>query len=91
MGGERSKVAQNRVTREHTVHLLDDFDLKGPNRSYKYLVYKLLKPNIPDTIDIHFPDGRLPRKLAKAIIRQSLIGLNSLHQQNIRYRGRSLS
>ncbi|KAJ6114186.1 protein kinase [Penicillium capsulatum] len=76
---------------KHTVHLLDHFDLKGPNGSHKCLVYELLGPNIPDTIDAHFPDGRLPGKLAKAIAKQSLIGLDSLHQQNIGHGGRSLS
>ncbi|KGQ02175.1 hypothetical protein PAAG_11130 [Paracoccidioides lutzii Pb01] len=47
------------------------------------LVYELLGPNIPDTIDAHFPDGRLPGKLAKVIAEQSLIRFDSLHQQNI--------
>ncbi|EFQ98010.1 CMGC protein kinase [Nannizzia gypsea CBS 118893] len=63
--------------------MLDDFDLEGPNGSHKCLVYELLGPNIPDTIDAHFPDGRLPGKLAKVIAKQSLIGLDSLHQHNI--------
>ncbi|KAJ5179378.1 protein kinase [Penicillium capsulatum] len=76
---------------KHTVHLLDHFDLKGPNGSHTCLVYELLGPNIPDTIDAHFPDGRLPGKLAKAIAKQSLIGLDSLHQQDIGHGGRSLS
>ncbi|OJD15291.1 CMGC protein kinase [Emergomyces pasteurianus Ep9510] len=68
---------------KHTLHMLDDFDLEGPNGSHKCLVYELLGPNIPDTIDAHFPDGRLPGKLAKVIAKQSLVGLDSLHQQNI--------
>ncbi|PKY05286.1 protein kinase [Aspergillus campestris IBT 28561] len=68
---------------KHTVHLLDDFDLRGPNGSHECLVYELLGPNIPDTIDAHFPAGRLPGQLAKAIAKQALIGLDSLHQQRI--------
>ncbi|OJD24178.1 CMGC/SRPK protein kinase [Blastomyces percursus] len=77
------ELAAHHLCLEHTVHMLDDFDLKGPNGSHKCLVYELLGPNIPDIIDVHFPDGRLPGKLAKVIAKQSLIGLDSLHQQNI--------
>ncbi|KAJ5130802.1 uncharacterized protein N7515_006841 [Penicillium bovifimosum] len=68
---------------KHTVHMLDDFDLKGPNGSHKCLVYELLGPNVPDIIDAKFPDGRLPGKLAKIIAKQSLIGLDGLHQRKI--------
>ncbi|PGH01513.1 hypothetical protein GX51_05200 [Blastomyces parvus] len=76
---------------KHTVHMLDDFDLKGPNGSHKCLVYELLGSNIPDTIDAHFADGRLPGKLAKVIAKQCLIGLDDLHQQKIGHGGKSLS
>ncbi|KAF9893864.1 hypothetical protein FE257_010034 [Aspergillus nanangensis] len=68
---------------KHTVHMLDDFDLTGPNGTHKCLVYELLGPNVPDIIDTKFPSGRLPGKLAKTIAKQCLIGLDSLHQQNI--------
>ncbi|EDN07449.1 conserved hypothetical protein [Histoplasma mississippiense (nom. inval.)] len=77
------ELASHHFCLKHTVHMLDDFDLEGPNGSHKCLVYELLGPNIPDTIDAHFPDGRLPGKLAKVIAKQSLIGLDSLHRQNI--------
>lgn len=33
---------------KHTVHMLDDFDLKGPNGFHKCLIYELLGPNVPD-------------------------------------------
>ncbi|QQK43758.1 CMGC/SRPK protein kinase [Penicillium digitatum] len=39
-----------------------------------------------DTIDTHFSGRRLPRKLAKVIAKQSLVGINSLHQQEIAHR-----
>lgn len=74
----------------HTVQLLDNFDLKGPNGSHKCLVYELLGPNVPDTIDTRFPDGRLPGKLAKVIAKQCLIGLDGLHQRTIGHGGKSL-
>ncbi|KAF7715949.1 Uncharacterized protein PECH_004628 [Penicillium ucsense] len=67
----------------HVVQLLDDFDLTGPNGFHKCLVYELLGPNIPDVIDAHFSGGRLPGGLAKIIAKQSLVGLNDLHQRNI--------
>jgi hypothetical protein len=61
------------------LHMLDDFDLKGLNRSHKCLVYELLGPNVPDIIDTNFLDRRLPSKLAKIIVKQCLIGLDRLH------------
>ncbi|KAJ6070587.1 hypothetical protein N7467_011906 [Penicillium canescens] len=77
------KLASHHPRLKHTMLMLDDFYLKGPNGYHKCLVYELLGPNIPDTIDAHFPNGRLPGKLAKVIAKQSLIGLDSLHQQNV--------
>lgn len=85
------ELASHHPRPKHTVHMLDDFDLIGPNGSHKCLVYELLGPNIPDTIDAHFPEGRLPGKLAKVIAKQCLIGLDSLHQQNIGHGGKSIS
>lgn len=82
------KFASHHPRLKHTVLMLDDFYLKGPNGYHKCLVYELLGPNIPDTIDTHFPNGRLPGKLAKVIAKQSLIGLDSLHQQNVGHGGR---
>ncbi|CAI7596318.1 unnamed protein product [Penicillium glandicola] len=77
------KLASRHPRLKHTVHMLDYFDLKGPNGSHNCLVYELLGPNIPDIIDARFPHGRLPGKLAKTIAKQSLIALDGLHQQNI--------
>ncbi|KAJ5749401.1 hypothetical protein N7533_006429 [Penicillium manginii] len=71
----------------HVVQLLDDFDLTGPNGFHRCLVYELLGPNIPDVIDAQFSGGRLPGKLAKIIAKQSLSGLNDLHQRNIGHGG----
>lgn len=71
----------------HVVQLLDDFDLTGPNGFHKCLVYELLGPNIPDVIDAHFTGRRLPGGLAKIIAKQSLAGLNDLHQRNIGHGG----
>ena len=73
---------------KHTVQMLDGFDERSPNGSHKCLVYELLGPNVPDTIDAHFPDGSLPGWLAKVIAKQAHIGLDSLHQQGIGHGGR---
>lgn len=73
---------------KHVVHLLDDFNLNGPNGTHNCLVYELLGPNVSDALDAHFPAGRLPGKLAKIIAKQSLIGLDGLHQQNISHGGK---
>ncbi|KAA8641520.1 uncharacterized protein ATNIH1004_011656 [Aspergillus tanneri] len=63
--------------------MLDSFNLEGPNGAHKCLVFELLGPSVPDIIDARFPDGRLPGKLAKAIAKQALFGLDTLHQQKI--------
>lgn len=73
---------------KYTVHLLDSFDLRGPNGSHKCLVQELLGPNIPDAIDAYFPSRRLPGKLAKVIAKQALIGLDSLHQRGVGHGGK---
>ena len=71
----------------HVVQLLDNFDLTGLNGFHKCLVYELLGPNVPDIIDAYFSGGRLPGRLAKIIAKQTLAGLNDLHQRNIGYGG----
>ena len=72
---------------KHTVLMLENFHLKGPNGSHNCLVFELLGPNIPDIIDAHFPHGRLPGNLAKRIAKQSLIGLSNLHQRKVGHGG----
>lgn len=84
-----TRLASIHPSPRHVVRLLDDFDLAGPNGTHKCLVFELLGPSIPETVDVHFPDGRLPGKLAKTIAKQALIGLDTLHQHNIGHGGRS--
>lgn len=45
------KMASHHPRPKYTVRMLDDFNLNGPNGSHKCLVYELLGPNVPDTID----------------------------------------
>lgn len=81
------ELASHHPRPKHMIYLLDDFELKSPNGCHQCMIYELLGPNIPDTIDTHFPSGRLPGKLAKAIAKQSLIGLDALHQKGIGHGG----
>lgn len=81
------KLTSIHPTPHHVMHMLDNYDLKGPNGTHKCLVLELLGPSVPDTIDTYFPDGRLPGKLAKGIARQALLGLDTLHQHNIGHGG----
>lgn len=89
---------ESRITRQltscnppssHTVHLLDVFELNGPNGLHECVVYELLGPNVQDTIDTHF-HGRLPGKLAKSIAKQSLVGLDHIHQHGIGHGGKPI-
>ncbi|CAG8374603.1 unnamed protein product [Penicillium salamii] len=88
---EENHHRESRITRQltscnpppsHMVYLLDVFELNGPNGLHECVVYELLGPNVQDTIDTHF-HGRLPGKVAKAIAKQSLIGLDHIHQHGI--------
>ncbi|BCR88234.1 serine/threonine-protein kinase [Aspergillus chevalieri] len=67
----------------HVMHVVDDFDLEGPNGTHRCLVFELLGPSVPDMIDARFSDGRLPGKLAKTIAKQVVSGLEFLHQEKI--------
>ena len=65
----------------HIMHMIDDFNLEGPNGTHHCLVLELLGPSVSDVTDARFPDGRLPGKLAKTIAKQALSGLDLLHHQ----------
>lgn len=74
---------------QHVIYMFDAFDLMGPNGTHECLVFELVGPSVPDMIKTHFPDGRLPGDLAKRITKQTLIGLDTLHQHNICHGGTS--
>lgn len=73
----------------HVMHVVDDFDLEGPNGTHRCLVFELLGPSVPDMIDACFSDGKLPGKLAKTIVKQVISGLEFLHQEEIGHGGGS--
>ncbi|KAL5355294.1 kinase-like domain-containing protein [Aspergillus floccosus] len=81
--GILKKLRSTPASSHHVIHLLDDFELEGPNGTHRCLVSELLGPSVPDLIDAQFSDERLPGKLAKAIAKQALLGLDYLHDQKI--------
>lgn len=81
-------LASIRPSPRHILRMLDDFEFEGPNGTHQCLVFELLGPSIPDTIDELFVDARLPGKHTKAITKQALLGLYTLHQHRIGHGGR---
>ncbi|QDS72140.1 hypothetical protein FKW77_004169 [Venturia effusa] len=67
----------------HLIQLLDHFQVTGPNGTHNCAVLELLGSSVPDLLDARFGGERLPGKLAKAIAKQALLGLDYLHQQGI--------
>lgn len=72
----------------HVMHMLDNFNLKGPNGTHHCLVFELLGPSVADTIDARFSNGRLPGNLAKSIAKQVVSGVDFLHRQHIGHGGK---
>ncbi|KAI1425415.1 kinase-like domain-containing protein [Xylaria sp. FL1777] len=69
--------------RKHIVQLLDSFSITGPNGKHQCLVLELLGPSIPELIDSHLRDDRLPGQAARSIARQVLMGVDFLAQLDI--------
>ncbi|KAG9255598.1 serine protein kinase [Emericellopsis atlantica] len=63
--------------------VLDHFELDGPNGTHECLVLELLGPSVSDIVDVRFVGDRLPAALAKKVARQTLLGLDYLHQHGI--------
>ncbi|KAI0867389.1 kinase-like domain-containing protein [Hypoxylon argillaceum] len=63
--------------------IIDNFTLNGPNGTHQCMVLELLGPSISDVLDVRFADNRLPGALAKKVARQTLLGLDYLHQHGI--------
>ena len=72
---------------KYVTHLLDHFELNGPNGTHECLVLELLGPSVPAVLDVRFVDNRLPAELAKRVARQVLLGLDYLHQHAIGHGG----
>lgn len=72
---------------QHIMPMLDHFQLQGPNGTHDCIVLEFLGPSVSDLLEDRFGGRRLPGKLAKTIAKQTLIGLDFLHQQNIGHGG----
>lgn len=68
--------------------IIDNFTLNGPNGTHQCMVLELLGPSISDVLDVRFADNRLPGALAKKVARQTLLGLDYLHQHGIGHGGK---
>ena len=73
------KLASIHPCSPHIMHVVNDFNLEGPNGKHHCLVFKLLGPSVPDMIDACFPDGRIPGNITKTIMKQVVSGLEFLH------------
>ena len=80
------KIASIHPSPRHLMHMFDDFDLEGPNGVHKCFVLELLGPSVSDMVE-RYSDNRLPGGIAKAIAKQALSGLDTLHQQRIAHGG----
>lgn len=67
--------------------MINDSYLEGPNGTHHCLVFELLGRSVPNMIDTHFSDGRLPGRLAKAIAKQVVSRPEFLHQEKIGHGG----
>jgi serine/threonine-protein kinase SRPK3 len=66
------------------VQLLDDFLVDGPNGTHSCIVTELLGPSAAELKDARNPmGGRLPRAWSKALAKQLLSAVSSLHAQGI--------
>lgn len=72
---------------QHVVHILNHFDIEGPNGIHSCLVLEMLGSSVSDLVEERFADGRLPGHIAKSVARQALMGLEGLHRRKIAHGG----
>lgn len=85
-------IAATRSDHPGLAHLLsttDHFQLVGPNGLHECHVLDMLGPCLPDALEQMFRPQRLPGWLAKRIAKQTLLGLDYLHQRGISHGGLS--
>ncbi|KAL4975548.1 hypothetical protein BDW66DRAFT_167053 [Aspergillus desertorum] len=64
--------------RDHYLPLLDHFLFTGPNGTHQALVYEPMSASVTEVKEALFPDGPFPLRTARAILRQTLLGLDFL-------------
>ncbi|KAL9107883.1 MAG: hypothetical protein Q9227_007301 [Pyrenula ochraceoflavens] len=85
---ETSRIASTHLSAgtgsDHVLHLLDDFQIQGPNGIHDCLVYEVLGPNLATIIWRQYQEQhRLPARIAKRVAKEALLGLAYLHEQGI--------
>ncbi|KAI1173936.1 kinase-like domain-containing protein [Nemania sp. FL0916] len=74
---------RNHPGRHHLVQMLDHFTVDGPNGTHHCLVLELLGPSVPDVLEFHYRDNRLPAGVAKSAAYQALLGVDFLSSHKI--------
>ncbi|KAL4760995.1 uncharacterized protein BDW70DRAFT_168304 [Aspergillus foveolatus] len=64
--------------RDHYLPLLDQFRYTGPNGTHQALVYEPMSASVTEVKEALFPNGPFPCQMAKAILWQTLLGLDFL-------------
>lgn len=77
--------------KSHVISLLDTFEHRGPNGEHKCLSFEVMGPSVASMIERlprnllspTAPKTRYPTWMAKSILRQTLLGIDFLHQAGI--------
>lgn len=90
-----SETVNDHPGKSHVISLLDTFEHKGPNGNHRCLVFEVLGPSVASMVE-HLPSNlldptapktryqtRYPTWMAKSILRQTLLGIDFLHQAGI--------
>ncbi|RDW79306.1 uncharacterized protein DSM5745_06158 [Aspergillus mulundensis] len=67
----------------HYLPLLDSFRFSGPNGTHQTLVYEPMAASVTEVKDALFPDGPFPLGTAKAILWQTLLGLDFMLENDV--------
>ena len=81
-----STIATDHPGRQHILQLLDTFDVAGPNGTHVCLVLQVTGTSVAHAIQ-NSPEGRLQSKVAREISRQTLLGVDYLHENSIAHCG----
>lgn len=73
--------------REYVVHLIDQFELEGPNGTHKCIVTELLGPSLNSDIEDVYPSETFPPAAVKRFIAQVSLGVKYLHERNVVHGG----
>lgn len=86
-----SEMVNDHPGRFHVISLLDTFEHKGPNGVHECLVFEVMGPSAASMVEYlpsillnpAAPKIRYPTWMAKSILRQTLLGIDFLHQAGI--------